>query len=68
MGYCKPQIDIYIRVNSFLDYNPNVLFVDDQEKNLIAARNLGWSTLLADEEGEWTKKVAERLYSYYGVV
>lgn len=64
VGFCKPQVDIYIRVNSKLDNNQNVLFVDDQEKNLIVARNLGWSTLLADKEGEWTKKVTQRLYSY----
>lgn len=64
VGYCKPQVDIYIKVNSNLDNKQNILFVDDQEKNLIVARNLGWSTLLADGEGEWTKKVTQRLYSY----
>ncbi|MEH7379067.1 HAD-IA family hydrolase [Bacillus sp. JJ1533] len=64
VGYCKPQVDIFLTVNSNLDNNQDVLFVDDQEKNLIVARNLGWSTLLADVEGEWTNKVTQLLYSY----
>ncbi|THE09109.1 hypothetical protein E1I69_23690 [Bacillus timonensis] len=64
VGFCKPQLDIYIRVNSILDNKKNVLFVDDQEKNLIVARNLGWTTLLADKEGKWIKEVTQRLFSY----
>ena len=61
VGFCKPQIDIYVKVNSYLANENRVLFVDDQEKNLIEARNLGWNTLLADEKGEWTKKVVQYL-------
>jgi putative hydrolase of the HAD superfamily len=30
-----------------------------KEKNLKEARNLGWNTLLADEKGEWIKKVTQ---------
>lgn len=58
-GYCKPQRDIYLMVNSHLENEKNVLFVDDQEKNLKEASNLGWHTLLADDKGEWIKKVAD---------
>jgi putative hydrolase of the HAD superfamily len=38
-----------------------VVFVDDQEKNLVEARNLGWNTLLADDKGEWIKNVNRQL-------
>ncbi|MDC3413167.1 HAD family hydrolase [Terrihalobacillus insolitus] len=61
IGFCKPQVDIYLKVNSHFNGKENVLFVDDQEKNLIEARNLGWNTILAEENGEWTKKVTQLL-------
>jgi len=61
VGFCKPQIDIYVKVNSYFTNENRILFVDDQEKNLIEARNLGWNALLADEKGEWTKKVVQYL-------
>jgi len=63
IGFCKPQFEIYLKVNSHLDNHHSVLFVDDQEKNLIQAQNLGWSTLLADKEGKWIEQVSEQLYS-----
>ncbi len=62
VGFCKPQVDIYLKVNSHLNGNENVLFVDDQEKNLIEARNLGWNTLLADDKGKWIKNVSHQLF------
>ncbi|GGG16880.1 HAD family hydrolase [Paenibacillus abyssi] len=61
VGFCKPQVDIYLIVNSKCKNKDNVLLVDDQEKNLIEARNLGWNTLLADGKGEWTKNIREQL-------
>lgn len=61
VGFCKPQVDIYLKVNSHFNDKENVLFVDDQEKNLIEARNLGWNTILANKNGEWTKKVNQLL-------
>jgi putative hydrolase of the HAD superfamily len=63
VGYCKPQVDIYLSVITQLNYEKNVLFVDDQDKNLKEANKLGWQTLLADEKGEWTKKVIPFLFS-----
>jgi putative hydrolase of the HAD superfamily len=63
VGFCKPQVDIYLKVNSHFNSEENVLFIDDQEKNLIEARNLGWNTLLADDKGEWIKKVSQQLLS-----
>ncbi|WP_040204309.1 HAD family hydrolase [Neobacillus jeddahensis] len=61
VGCCKPEGDIYLIVKSHIDNEKNVLFVDDQEKNHKEAINLGWKTLLADEKGEWTKKVVQYL-------
>ncbi|MCH1627931.1 HAD family hydrolase [Ferdinandcohnia quinoae] len=63
VGVSKPQRDIYLKVNAHLSPNENVLFVDDQDKNLIEARNLGWNTLLADTKGEWIKYVSQQLLS-----
>ncbi|MFD2611488.1 HAD family hydrolase [Paenibacillus gansuensis] len=60
-GFCKPEMDIYLIVHSKLFNRDHVLFVDDQEKNLVQARNLGWNTLLADEKGEWIKAVRHQL-------
>ncbi|MFE4037119.1 HAD-IA family hydrolase [Priestia sp. YIM B13489] len=55
-GCCKPDRAIYLKVGRYLD-KKHILFVDDQEKNLKEARNLGWNTLLADTEGAWVEKV-----------
>jgi putative hydrolase of the HAD superfamily len=63
VGFCKPQVDIYLKVNSRFNGEGNVLFVDDQVKNLIEARKLGWNTLLADDKGDWVKNVRQQLLS-----
>ena len=57
IGHCKPHVDIYLEVQNHFTSNHHVWFVDDQEKNLVVARKLGWNALLADEGGEWVKKV-----------
>ncbi|CAI6036248.1 hypothetical protein PAECIP112173_00831 [Paenibacillus sp. JJ-100] len=57
VGLCKPDIEIYQLVQTKLPGGAKVLFVDDQEKNLHSAKLLGWKTLLADEEGKWTRRV-----------
>lgn len=61
VGACKPGISIYEKTQTYLRNNGIVLFVDDQEKNLIGAAELGWDTLLADEQGKWTEKVSSLL-------
>ncbi|WP_280771707.1 HAD family hydrolase [Salipaludibacillus daqingensis] len=63
VGFCKPQVDIYLKVKSHFYSKGNVLFVDDQLKNLSGARNIGWNTLLADAKGEWIKKVSHQLFN-----
>ncbi|RPK30445.1 hypothetical protein EDO6_01072 [Paenibacillus xylanexedens] len=61
MGLCKPEIEIYQRVETFLVAGEEVLFIDDQEKNLHSAKLLGWETLLADKEGDWVNEVESLL-------
>ncbi|MEI5906747.1 HAD-IA family hydrolase [Bacillus spongiae] len=61
VGFCKPEVDIYLKVNPYLNVEENVLFVDDQEKNLIEARKIGWNTLLADNRGKWIEHVSQQL-------
>lgn len=56
-GCCKPDPAIYERVQKKLEPHATVLFVDDQERNLVPAQSLGWRTLLADESGEWMNEV-----------
>lgn len=63
VGFCKSEVDIYLKVQSHFNGKKNVLFVDDQENNLSGARYLGWNTLLADDKGEWIKKVNHQLFS-----
>jgi FMN phosphatase YigB (HAD superfamily) len=61
VGLCKPDIEIYKRVDSFLSVGVGVLFIDDQEKNLKSAKNLGWETLLADEHCNWINELDSKL-------
>jgi len=61
-GVCKPDPGIYRLAGAKLPAGAPVVFVDDQEKNLAPAREIGWLTLLADEEGGWVGKL-ERLAS-----
>jgi len=59
VGCCKPEPAIYRLTEAHFGGGRNVLFVDDQEKNLEPAARLGRRTLLADEGGEWMEE-AER--------
>nr|WP_186445903.1 HAD-IA family hydrolase [Paenibacillus cremeus] len=63
VGCCKPHPGIFEAAAAQLQGNGNgvILFVDDQEKNLQQAARLGWDTLLADPQGEWTDQVISRL-------
>jgi len=56
---CKPNPEIYRVVAARLPKGAPVLFIDDQEKNLVPARELGWQTMLADEEGTWLDRLEE---------
>lgn len=63
VGYCKPEAEIYLKVQSQLQDTGRVLFVDDQDKNLVVAKKLGWHTLLADERGDWMDMITTILKS-----
>jgi len=58
-GMCKPFPEIFALVQSKLPPGAPIVYVDDQEKNLKPAREIGWKTILADEEGTWVGKVEE---------
>ena len=47
LGCRKPDDEIYDKVNEIIGSNKDILFVDDKEINLEAARKHGWKTLLA---------------------
>lgn len=50
MGCQKPQNDIYEKVEKDCGLNPaDILFFDDGEENISAARKRGWNTCLIDE-------------------
>jgi HAD superfamily hydrolase (TIGR01549 family) len=61
VGFSKPDPIIYEIVQSKIQVNRQVLFVDDQEKNLKPAQDLFWSTLKADKKGMWIEQVNEIL-------
>jgi putative hydrolase of the HAD superfamily len=63
---CKPSPEIYSVVRTHLSGEGSVLFVDDQEKNFKEARALGWTTLFADEQGDWMSRV-EPLLTEQGI-
>lgn len=58
LGMIKPDEQIYRFVEKDTNILPqNILFFDDNEKNLIPAQNRGWHTFLVDETMEDTQKV-----------
>ncbi len=49
LGCQKPNKEIYEKVQSMLPFNKeDILFVDDLEKNINAAKEMGWNTCLAN--------------------
>lgn len=52
VGYRKPSLEIYsLLINRLQCQPPEILFVDDREKNLDAAKSLGINTVLFDITG-----------------
>ncbi|NMO97027.1 HAD-IA family hydrolase [Paenibacillus lemnae] len=65
VGLCKPEPEIYTLVSHHfgeLNEEIDILYVDDQDKNLEPARQLGWKTLLADPEHRWISIVEQYLF------
>ncbi|WP_440119236.1 HAD-IA family hydrolase [Paenibacillus sp. QZ-Y1] len=61
VGYCKPNIEIYELVQSHIHRTAHIIYVDDQAKNLKPATELGWETLLADQQHHWIAVIDEWL-------
>ncbi|WP_010281738.1 HAD-IA family hydrolase [Bacillus timonensis] len=65
VGFSKPNNEIFVRVANQISQGARILFIDDQEKNLNAAKILGWSTILADKNGEWIRETENLLVSSF---
>jgi len=61
LGALKPETAAFAPLLAHVRDPATVLFVDDQEKNVTAARALGLSAVLADPIGHWTFDVDRRL-------
>src|SRR6266496_825229 len=63
VGYAKPEVEIYqLALNKLPNIPPNeVVFVDDQERCLVPARELGIKTILAKNPKQIAKEIAELL-------
>lgn len=60
-GCCKPDLQIYHIVASKLASANNIIYVDDQMRNLAPAEALTWTSVLADPEGQWIRYIEEKL-------
>jgi len=60
-GMYKPSLDWFRLVDQHI--STPVHFVDDSEKNISAAKQLGWQTTIADKHGKWTAAIDEWLRS-----
>ncbi|HEV7952120.1 MAG TPA: HAD family phosphatase [Candidatus Saccharimonadales bacterium] len=48
VGYAKPEVEIYtLALDALGTVGPRSIFIDDKESNLIPARKLGFTTILA---------------------
>ncbi|MBD0380180.1 HAD family hydrolase [Paenibacillus sedimenti] len=62
VGNCKPDPKIYQLVQEKIVHRTtSIIYVDDQQKNLIPAEELGWETVFADQEGKWVTEITNRL-------
>ncbi len=61
LGLAKPNLDIYelaiSKVKNNIVNNKNIIFIDDNEKNLIPARNLGIRTIIFNSYDDVYKKI-----------
>ncbi|MFB5674515.1 HAD family hydrolase [Paenibacillus terreus] len=57
-GFCKPDMRAFGQLHRQLGDGGKRIYVDDQEKNLVPAKELGWAAVLADPEGQWTESVS----------
>ena len=58
-GLCKPDPKIFEIVHTSLEKRQPIFYVDDQEKNMTPAVQLGWLTVIADPEGRWIDQITK---------
>ncbi|MFB5760197.1 HAD family hydrolase [Paenibacillus medicaginis] len=63
-GFCKPDLQAFDQLHRQLGGSRQIIYVDDQEKNLVPAKELGWTAVLADSEGQWTERVSYLLKTF----
>lgn len=61
LGALKPETAVFAPLLAHVRDPATVLFVDDQEKNVLAAAALGISAILADTVGHWHFEIDRRL-------
>ncbi len=61
LGALKPETSVFAPLLAHVRDAAAVLLVDDQEKNVIAAGQLGLSAVFADPLGHWLSEVDQRL-------
>lgn len=65
IGFRKPQEEAYMFVKEVLDISPeNILFIDDLQENIAAAKMLGWNTVRHDPSAEISTLIDHYLTSY----
>lgn len=52
LGYAKPKNEFYQSINEILD-KKKILFLDDSEQNVNAAKANGWDAILFNQEFDW---------------
>ncbi|MHC4416362.1 MAG: HAD-IA family hydrolase [Planctomycetota bacterium] len=65
LGLSKPDPSIYHRLERQLGYTPTeILFFDDAEENVRAAREIGWSAELIDPHAAPARQITAALRTY----
>ena len=54
IGVAKPKPAAYAEILNHANDPSSVLFIDDQERNTVAAAKFGIQTIRADASGDWT--------------
>ena len=62
IGYAKPELGAFAVVMAGQPQgSDDVLYADDQERNLVVARATGMRTVLADSDGAWMAAIDQWL-------
>ncbi|MGG3279400.1 haloacid dehalogenase [Paenibacillus solani] len=67
-GRCKPDLQFYHIIASKLASGSNIIYVDDQMRNLAPAESLSWTPVLADSDGKWIRFIEEKLEAWNATI